>query len=498
MLDLPYPDFLCGLQLPEHLRYVCATSGFPEPDLGGEFTYCDLGCGQGRTASAVAALHPQAKVWGLDLSTDHISAAKAFADQAGLKNVTFLEADLAAFDAETLPPLDFITMHGVWAWIPDQVRAGILKLIMQRLKPGGLCYVSYNAMPGAVALGAIRRMCLDLLQGQPQGNITESLPRAFRQLKRLAQGEGLFFQKHPVATKVIATSDDVDVRYMAHEYLADQWAPMSIKEVADTMQGAGLTWVNSCILAHRLHAAGLPPALRQEIEAEDDRLLREVLSDIALNRQFRADVFVKAENYRPQDGWLDGFSFALTTSRETVPPRAVAEGIEIDTSLQPIPFILDALAHGPLVFEGLAEMLTGRLSTDDLTEVLMALIVVDVIRPLPKGGITSAANEKTSGLRVLDGFNRAALAKRQPSAPVTMITSALGGIVSIPPLDAALIQTFCEHEGHVDAASLLVTLKQSNIAFEGTPEEINKKAEAAVARFTTETLPKLQRLGMLH
>ena len=95
MLDLPYPDFLCGLQLPEHLRYVCATSGFPEPDLGGEFTYCDLGCGQGRTASAVAALHPQAKVWGLDLSTDHISAAKAFADQAGLKNVTFLEADLA-------------------------------------------------------------------------------------------------------------------------------------------------------------------------------------------------------------------------------------------------------------------------------------------------------------------------------------------------------------------------------------------------------------------
>lgn len=65
---------------------------------------------------------------------------------------------------------------------------------MQRLKPGGLCYVSYNAMPGAVSLGAIRRMCLDLLEDGQTENLGVLLPQALNQLRSLSQADGLFFK----------------------------------------------------------------------------------------------------------------------------------------------------------------------------------------------------------------------------------------------------------------------------------------------------------------
>jgi|688.fasta_scaffold204897_2 SAM-dependent methyltransferase len=498
MLDVPYPDFLCGLQLPEHLKYICSVAGLPSPDLSGGFTYCDLGCGQGRTASAIAALHPDAQIWGLDLSVDHILAARAFAERATLKNAIFMAVDLANFDPLSLPPLDFISMHGVWAWVPEQVREGILNLVMQRLKPGGLCYVSYNAMPGSVSLGAIRRMCLDLLEDGQTENLGVLLPQALNQLRSLSQADGLFFQKHPIAEQVIATADKADLRYMAHEYLADKWEPMSIKQVADTMRGAGLTWASSCILAHRLHAEGLPPQLLQEIDREKDRIRREVLFDICLNRQFRADISLKADDFTTKERMLENFHFALTTTRQAVPQRAVSEGTEIDTGLAPIPLILDALADEVLSFMQLSTKQSFGIDVADLAEVLMALVVVDVIRPLPTGSIVSYAKKPIPPGADLHPFNKAALATKHPEQPVTMIAPAFGGIVSIPPLDVALLETYLAKDRFLDVSGLRATLAESGISIFESSNDRTTKVPSAIARFGLETQPKLQRLSMLN
>ena len=80
---------------------------------------------------------------------------------ARLDNVPFIEADLADLDdraLDRLPEFDLITVHGVWSWVSEPVREGVLRLLMRRLKPGGLVVVTYNALPGAAAGLALARL----------------------------------------------------------------------------------------------------------------------------------------------------------------------------------------------------------------------------------------------------------------------------------------------------------------------------------------------------
>jgi hypothetical protein len=68
-----------------------------------------------------------------------VAAAEAFAAAAGVGNIRFLAADLATLDPASLPSLDFVSLHGVWAWVPPAVRQGMFALIRTQLSPRGLC-----------------------------------------------------------------------------------------------------------------------------------------------------------------------------------------------------------------------------------------------------------------------------------------------------------------------------------------------------------------------
>jgi len=79
-----------------------------------------------------------------------------------------------------------------------------------------------------------------------------------------------------------------------------------------------------------------------------------------------------------------------------------------------------------------------------------------------------------------------------------MIAPAFGGIVSIPPLDVALLETYLAKDRFLDVSGLYATLAESGMSFFGSSNDMAKKAQSAIARFKLETLPKLQRLGMLN
>ena len=70
----------------------------------------DAGCGRGGTLNRLAALFPNSRFVGLDLSTEAIHAARDQASARGLKNVEFATADLGEFDRTADPEsFDFIT-----------------------------------------------------------------------------------------------------------------------------------------------------------------------------------------------------------------------------------------------------------------------------------------------------------------------------------------------------------------------------------------------------
>src|SRR6266566_3650895 len=56
-------------------------------------------------------------------------------------------------------PFDFVLAHGIYSWVPPEVRDGMLSLIARHLAPQGVAYVSYNTYPG----WHLRRVDRDLM-----------------------------------------------------------------------------------------------------------------------------------------------------------------------------------------------------------------------------------------------------------------------------------------------------------------------------------------------
>ena len=73
-------------------------------------------------------------------------------DSPRLRTVDIFHAlDFAAATEVDLPKFQYIVAHGVYAWIDEAAAASLRRFVDRHLAPGGLVYVSYNAMPGWAA-----------------------------------------------------------------------------------------------------------------------------------------------------------------------------------------------------------------------------------------------------------------------------------------------------------------------------------------------------------
>ena len=160
VVDTAYVHDFCRVQVPAMLSFAALAKNVAAPGGRGEaLTYCDLGCGQGLTANIVAAANPRASVFAADFNPTHIAGARSLARAAGLENIEFREADFAELSNDaSLPDFDIIALHGVYSWIGAEHRQAIVALIRRRLKPGGLLYISYDAMPGWAGMAPLRQL----------------------------------------------------------------------------------------------------------------------------------------------------------------------------------------------------------------------------------------------------------------------------------------------------------------------------------------------------
>ena len=133
---------------PAWLDHAALVAGIEPPPRQKGFAWCDLGCGQGVTAAILAATHPSGVFHGIDAMPAHIDHARRLAAAAAIPNLQLHAVDFAAAIALELPQFDYIVAHGVYTWIGPEAQCAVRRFIDCRLKPGGLVYLSYNAMPG--------------------------------------------------------------------------------------------------------------------------------------------------------------------------------------------------------------------------------------------------------------------------------------------------------------------------------------------------------------
>ena len=97
----------------------------------------DIGCGVGKVSLALAEAYPHAQITGFDPDANSVKQARAAADMAGAKRVTFLEGVIT--DVEPEPVFDFAGMFDCLHDLAEPEKT--LTEIRSRMAPGGVVMV---------------------------------------------------------------------------------------------------------------------------------------------------------------------------------------------------------------------------------------------------------------------------------------------------------------------------------------------------------------------
>lgn len=320
--DIPYTSGYYRQQTPQHMAVACLLGGvacaIPRPDE--PVSYLELGCGRGLVSLILAACNPAWQVTAIDFSPRHVAEARALAAEAGVANVTYLEADLATLvdgpRAAAVPEADFCSMHGVWTWVGPEVRAGIVRLLDAKLRPGGVLHVSSNALPGWQSALGLRRLVREA-GSRVTGRSDRGARAGVEAVQALAAAGAQNLGQTRFVTQLLERLPDFDPEYLAHEYMHTQANPCFHADLCADLSSAKLDWAGTCSLFEAFPELTLTPEQRAIHDRADDPIMRELIKDLCMLRSLRHDVFVRGARRvgtDARDAGLGAVSLALTTT----------------------------------------------------------------------------------------------------------------------------------------------------------------------------------------
>lgn len=298
--DIEYTAGYFREQEPDFLN-LCAITHAVEPvDIENGFVYCELGCGQGMTALIMAANYPKGKFYAIDFNPSHIAKARKLAEQAGLENIVFLEKSFAEIveDPSILPECDFITFHGIFAWISEENRQYLLDICKRHLKSGGMVYNSYNAKPGWSMGEPIQQLVLT--SGKLfTGNSINRFDNAVSLIKELKEvGPAFFGVNKELFDKRLAILDSKNKHYLVHEYFNEGWRAFYFTEIVPYLTSAKLDFVGEASVTASYVEGLLPQKARALLAKIPDKSVRELYKDVMLNTMFRKDIYMRGVTNR--------------------------------------------------------------------------------------------------------------------------------------------------------------------------------------------------------
>ena len=304
--DIAYVEGFYIQQSPARMALACLSGNvavdLPEPD--DDASYLELGCGVGIGALLTAAANPGWQVTAIDYNPAHIAIASGFARAARLDNIRFVEADISQLagsaQADAIPAADFVTLHGMWSWVSNDVRAGIVRLLAAKTRAGGMVHVSYNSLPAWQGAIGMQRLVYEAgLRAASRSDLQAQAGLALaREIK--ANG-GKFLAESALASDLLAATTDMSSEYLSHEYMSAHWAPAFHADVAAAMAEAKLDWVSSANPLENFPELNLTPEQRAVMDRYKDPIMRELVKDTCLPRQFRHDVFVRGARRMSND-----------------------------------------------------------------------------------------------------------------------------------------------------------------------------------------------------
>jgi SAM-dependent methyltransferase len=384
MTDVPYLRDFKPMLAPAWLDHVALVAGVEPPPRKTAFAWCDLGCGQGLTANILAVTHPGAAFHAIDAMSAHIDHARGLAAEAAIPNVGFHCVDFAAAADLDLPSFDYIVAHGVYSWVDSASQRALRRFFDRRLKPGGLVYVSYNAMPGWARDLPFQHLARELAGGS-SGDSATRFAAALGTIRRLAAANIPSLKPSFIVSELEQRPEDYTPAYLVHEFMPDAWQPLYVTEVRAAMRTIGFAPIGSATLIENLDPLVLSERAREMLGTIVDNDLRELVRDFYLDQRFRCDVFARGNRRLSGEqrcGTLLARTFALAR-----PAAAIRYSAATPTGFRPYNnptarAIVGALADGP---RSLAEISSIPAPAQNLATNILLLCAVGDTMPVEPG-----------------------------------------------------------------------------------------------------------------
>lgn len=282
--EVPYASHPIRETHPDRLATIATLMGAtPQPP--DNCRVLELGCASAGNLIPIATAYPNSEFVGVDLSSVQIAAGQSIVDELALKNVDLRAASILDID-ESFGEFDYILCHGVFSWVPEDVRNKILAISSDNLSANGVAYVSYNTYPGWHMREMIRNMMRYHTELFPEPGVQIRQARALLRFlsEAVPSDSGAYGQRLREELEWLRTKAD---HYLFHEHLEEVNVPVYFHQFMQRAEEHGLQYLGESIFA-AMTAAGLPPEAEQTLRRiTSDTVRTEQYMDFLRNRTFR-------------------------------------------------------------------------------------------------------------------------------------------------------------------------------------------------------------------
>jgi SAM-dependent methyltransferase len=288
--QLPYETRARRKTHPDTLATLATVFGLTPP-LVETARVLELGCGTGENLLAIACALPGSSCIGVDFSAPQIAKAKDLAAAASIGNAQFICSDFKAIACDQ--QYHYVVAHGLLSWIPPESHDDLIALCGACLSPGGLLYLSYNALPGWHHRQIVRDYLLQETADIP--GIAAKVPAARAALALLAETVGNVDWAYG---RIVADENDNVAKlgdsYLAHDLLETHNTAFYFADLVRRGAEYDLHYVGEAgfeAMVPDTYSAEIAEALKTIPDLHD----RERRLDFLTNRSFRESVFVKGQ-----------------------------------------------------------------------------------------------------------------------------------------------------------------------------------------------------------
>jgi len=235
---------------------------------------------------------PGSEFLGLDLASRPIERGKQMVHDVGLANLRLLQGDLTDIPGDW-GPFDYIIAHGLYSWVPPQVRDRLLEVCRALLAPQGIAFVSYNTLPGGHLRNMVREMLLFHVRDLETPE--ERVRQASALVQFLAQAQNAPNEYRRLMMVELERIQEHVPGHLYHDELAKINQPVYFTQFMDHAAHHQLQYLGEADFFEMSDHA-FPDSVRETLEQlAAHRLLREQYLDFLKCRCFRQTLLCRSE-----------------------------------------------------------------------------------------------------------------------------------------------------------------------------------------------------------